>query len=114
MVMEVRVSFDSSGVLSRVEARGHAGSEPSGSNPACAAATILLRTAYETLSSTPGVEASGEAPSPGMLHFNVKHYPPGLIQRFQGIGDFLLVGLSGVEREYPGKIHVIIDGERRK
>jgi hypothetical protein len=112
--MEVKVSFDSEGIISRVEARGHAGSEPSGSNPACAAATILLRTAYETLSAISGLEASGEAPSPGMLHFVVKRYPAGSTQRLLGIGDFLLVGLSGVEREYPGKIHVIIDGERRK
>ena len=112
--MEVKVSFGSNGILSRVEARGHAGSEPSGSNPACAAATILLRTAYETLSSIAGVEASGEAPSPGILHFVVKHYPAESVQRLRGIGDFLLVGLSGVEREYPGKVHVIIDGERRK
>jgi uncharacterized protein YsxB (DUF464 family) len=112
--MEVKVSFDSDGILCRVEAKGHAGSEPAGSNPACAAATVLLRTAYETLSSTPGVQASGEAPSPGLLHFTVKHYPAGLVQRLRGIGDFLLVGLSSVEREYPGKINVIIDGERRK
>jgi len=112
--MEVKVSFGPDGVVSRVEARGHAGSEPSGSNPACAAATVLLRTAYETLSSTPGVQASGEAPSPGTLHFVVKHYPVEVVQRLRGIGDFLLVGLSSVEREYPGKINVIIDGERRK
>ena len=112
--MEVKVSFGPDGVLSRVDARGHAGSEPSGSNPACAAATILLRTAYETLSSTSGVEASGEAPSPGMLHFVVKRYPADAVQRLRGIGDYLLVGLSGIEREYPGKVHVIIDGERRK
>jgi hypothetical protein len=49
-----------------------------------------------------------------MLHFTVKRYPAGSVQRLRGIGDFLLVGLSGVDREYPGKIHVIIDGERRK
>jgi len=48
------------------------------------------------------------------LHFCVKRYPAGSVQYFQGIGDFLLVGLSSVEREYPGKVHVIIDGERRK
>jgi len=112
--MEVRVSFDSNGIVSRVEARGHAGPEPAGSNPACAAATVLLRTAYETLSSTPGVQASGVAPAPGDLHFIVKQYPAGMVQRLRGIGDFLLVGLSSVEREYPGKIHVITDGERRK
>lgn len=112
--MEVKVSFDPDGILCRVEARGHAGPEPAGSNPACAAATVLLRTAYETFSSTPGVQAVGEAPSPGMLHFEVKHYPAGAVQRLRGIGDFLLVGLSSVEREYPGKINVIIDSERRK
>lgn len=112
--MEVRVSFGSDGVVSRVEARGHAGSEPSGSNPACAAATVLLRTAYETLAATPGVQVSGEAPSPGQLHFVVQHFPFEVVQRLRGIGDFLLVGLSSVEREYPGKINVIIDGERRK
>ena len=112
--MEVKVSFGSDGILSRVEAKGHAGSDPSGTNPACAAATILLRTAFETLATTPGVEASGEAPSPGLLSFTVKLYPVEAVQRMHGIGDFLLAGLSGVERDYPGKIHVIIYGERRK
>lgn len=112
--MEVRVSFGPDGVLRRVDARGHAGPEPSGSNPACAAATVLLRTAYETLCATPGVEASGEAPSPGTLYFTVRRYPAESVQRLSGIGDFLLAGLSGVEREFPGKVHVIIDGERRK
>lgn len=112
--MEVKVSFGPDGVLSRVDARGHAGLEPAGCNPACAAATVLLRTAYETLSTTPGVEASGEAPSPGTLHFTVVRYPAVSVQRLRGIGDFLLVGLSSVEREYPGKVHVIIDDEWRE
>jgi hypothetical protein len=49
-----------------------------------------------------------------MLHFVVKRYPADAVQRLRGIGDYLLVGLSGIEREYPGKVHVIIDGERRK
>lgn len=112
--MEIKVSFDSRGILSRVEARGHAGTEPSGSNLACAAATVLLRTGFETLNSISGVEVRGEAPEPGMLHFSVKRYPDELSQRLLGIGDFMLVGLSSIEREYPGKVHVIIDNERRK
>ena len=105
----IRLSFRPDGVLSSAMAEGHAGSVPSGYNAACAAVTVLLRTAYETVSGYEGVAASGRAPAPGYLSFEVGRYPPDAVDRLKGIGDFLTVGLSSVEREYPGLIELHIE-----
>jgi len=96
-------------VLGTAVAEGHAGSVPRGANAACAAVTVLLRTAYETVASYDGVTVSGRAPAPGFLSFEVGRYPPGAVDRLKGVGDFLVVGLSGVEREYPGLIDLNIE-----
>lgn len=110
----VRISADAEGLLRSASAEGHAGFAPSGSNIACAAATVLLRTAYETLAQYEGVDMAGEAPSPGHLTFRVRRYAPEAAERLRGVGDFLLTGLSSIEREFPAKVRVILDSERRQ
>lgn len=105
-VVRVRIRLGPDGSIRRVDAEGHAGTEAAGSNPACAAVTVLLRTAYETLAGYPGVDVTGEAPAPGSLSFNVKKVDAAVAEKARGVGDFLLTGLSSVEREYPGRVHV--------
>ncbi len=90
-------------------AEGHAGNAPGGSNLACAAVTVLLRTAYETVAGYDGVTVSGRAPAPGSLSFEVGRYPPGAVDRLKGVGDFLVAGLSGIQRDYPGLIELNIE-----
>jgi uncharacterized protein YsxB (DUF464 family) len=108
-LVQIRLVFGPGGILRSAEASGHAGNLKAGSNPACAAITVLLRTAYETFAAYPGVKVSGEAPDPGFLAFNVITFPPDTVEWIKGVGDFLLVGLSGVQREYPDLINVTIE-----
>ncbi len=107
--VRVRLCFHPDGVIERAVAEGHAGTAPSGSNAACAAVTVLLRTAYETVAGYDGVTISGRAPAPGLLSFEVGRYPSGIVDRLKGVGDFLVVGLSSVKREYPGLIDLNIE-----
>lgn len=107
--LRVRLRFHPDGVLESAIAEGHAGIVPSGSNTACAAVTVLLRTAYETVAGYEGVMVFGRAPAPGFMSFEVRRYPLGSVDRLKGVGDFLVVGLSGVQREYPGLIDMNIE-----
>lgn len=107
--VRVRVRLGSDGALAGAEASGHAGARPAGSNVACAAVTVLLRTAYETAAAYDGVKASGRAPEPGSLSFEISRYPAQAAERLRGVADFLCTGLSAVQREYPGSVELIID-----
>ena len=104
--VRVLLAFGPEGVLASAKAEGHAGKTLPGYNVACAAVTVLLRTAYETAASYDGVVVSGQAPSPGSLSFEIGRYPPAAAERLKGVGDFLSIGLSGVEREYPGLVEL--------
>jgi len=108
-LVRIRLSFGPGGILRNVEAGGHAGNLKAGSNPACAAITVLLRTAYETIAAYPGIQVSGEAPDPGFMAFHVVAFPPDTVERLKGVGDFLLVGLSGIQREYPDLLNVTVE-----
>lgn len=105
----VRLSYWPDGVIQRAEALGHAGTTPTGSNLACAAVSVLLRTAYETMAGYEGVHLKGRASEPGQLGFEVGSYPAEAVDRLKGVGDFLAVGLSSVEREFPGLIEMKIE-----
>lgn len=107
------MSFGPDGVLRHARAEGHAGNAKAGNNPACAAVTVLLRTAYEAAASYAGVSASGRAPAPGALSFEISGYSPETVERLRGVGDFLSIGLSGVEREYPGIVELTIESDGR-
>ena len=76
---------------------------------ACAAGTVLLRTAYQTVAGYDGVTVSGRAPAPGSLSFEVGRYTPDTVDRHKGVGDFLVAGLSGVQRDYPDLIDLNIE-----
>lgn len=103
------VVLDAEGRIVRFEASGHGGSAPTGRDIVCAAFTVLARTAYETLAALPGVEVEGEAPEPGILRFAVRRSDPAQAEKAAGIADFLLTGISGLEREYPGRVALKIE-----
>ena len=107
--LTVRLSFWPDGALKGAGAEGHAGDRRAGANLACAAVTVLLRTAYETAAGYEGVMVRGSAPAPGSLSFEIGRYPPAMADRLRGVGDFLTVGLSSVDREYPGLIDVLVE-----
>lgn len=113
-MIEVRARFGADGVLRRVDSSGHAGTDARGRDLVCAAASVLLRTAYEALTQVPGTRVEGSASEPGTLWFSLREYPPEGADRLRGIGDFLLTGLSGLEREHPGALKLTLERYWRK
>jgi hypothetical protein len=65
------------------------------------------------MAASPGVDVIGDAPQPGSLWFAVRHHDASRTEWLLGIKDFLLVGLSGIVREFPGKIELIMDDKGR-
>jgi len=108
-VIEAKLVLDADSCIVRFEASGHAGHGPRGEDIVCAAFTVLARTAFETLAALPGLDVSGSAPERGSLSFAVRRLPSELRERAAGIADFLQVGISGLEREYPGEIGLTIE-----
>ncbi len=113
-MIAAKVLLDIEGRILRFEASGHAGTSPAGKDTVCAAFTVLARTAYECLAALPGVEIAGTAPAPGILSFSVGKYGPACEGKSAGIADFLLTGLSGLEREYPGRVGLTIERHWRE
>ncbi len=107
--MEVDLRAD--GTLAAVRASGHAGGEPAGTNIACAAATVLLRTAAGLLAVAGAAE--GAADRPGEMRFTVA--PPrsgdgGGAAWMRGVSDFLLQGLRDLQRERPEAVALTVHG----
>jgi uncharacterized protein YsxB (DUF464 family) len=108
-VIAAKVVLDSEGWIARFEAQGHSRTGPAGRDIVCAAFTILARTTYEALAALPGAEIEGSAPFPGELSFRVRRIGAESSERAAGITDFLLAGISGLEREYPGEVGLTIE-----
>jgi uncharacterized protein YsxB (DUF464 family) len=113
-VIAAKVLLDVEGRIVRFESSGHAGLARAGGDIVCAAFTVLARTAYEALAALPGVEIVGAAPEPGILSFSVGKYGPACEGKAAGIADFLLAGISGLEREYPGRVGLTIERHWRE
>lgn len=113
-MIEVRAFVGADGVLRRVESSGHAETDARGKDLVCAAASAFLRTAYETLAQIEGVRIDGSAPAPGSLWFSVRDFRAEDADRLRGIGDFLLVGLSGLERERPDALRLTTERHWRE
>jgi uncharacterized protein YsxB (DUF464 family) len=113
-LISIRVALDSEDRISDLHASGHEDSAFRGSAIACAGCSILLRTAYEALSGDDEVKINGKAPSTGMLSFTVRGYPEDKVGWAQGVADFLLIGLSSLEREYPSQFDIVVERNRRE
>jgi len=108
-VIRAKVVLDSRGGVSRFEAEGHALFAPAGSDIVCSAFTVLARSAYEALSAIPGASVDAEASGRGRFAFRALELPPESAERAAGIADFLLLGLRGLERDYPGSIRLTVE-----
>jgi uncharacterized protein YsxB (DUF464 family) len=108
-VIAALVVLDAEGRIARFEASGHGGRARAGKDIVCAAFSALSRTAYEVLAALPGAELEGSAPKPGELRFSVRRMAPEYCERAVGIAEFLLAGISGLEREFPGEVALTIE-----
>lgn len=116
-VIRCLIRLDAVGCLEGFEASGHALSAKAdrdggqGVDLACAAVTILLRTAGRLLHRHPGLRTAGGAPRGGEMLLEVGAVPDDARGWLQGATDFLLTGLRDIQSEYPQSLEIVI---RRK
>jgi uncharacterized protein YsxB (DUF464 family) len=99
-VIEIEAVIDSDGVLRACKAAGHAGAGKAGNDIVCAAVSVLMRTAFYTLSGRKGIKFQGGAPEKGQLWLEVDYEAEGKDFLF-AVGVFLIEGLKSVAQEYP-------------
>jgi len=95
-----------SGVITGVDMNGHAGQGFRGSDPVCAALTILVRTYLRNLESLDALDLVSTASVPGSLDFRFKVFPEGLVPVLRAWTRFLLVGLGDIKQEYPDSLEL--------
>ena len=88
------------------KAEGHALFDKEGQDIVCAAATILLRTAAQTLEKRPGISFSGEAPEKGRLAFEAKAEQDSAAAELKFAADFLRKGFESLAKEFPKNVHL--------
>lgn len=101
------------GVVTFLEAMGHANASPVGEDVVCGSVTFLLRTFVRLLCSgdTDGVKSFAEAPREGVLRWEMQSFSPGVHDRLTGAGELLLRGLRDLAEEFPHYVRVEIKGE---
>ncbi len=105
-MLRVLLAVSRDRLLRRFEATGHAGGDP-GRNIACAAATVLLRTAGRECAAH-GLVAQGSAAGPGEMAMvltgrDVED------EWLRGVTDLLVRGMSDLEREFPDQITLRVE-----
>ena len=92
--------------LLRCEAEGHALFDKKGQDIVCAAATILLRTAAQTLEKRPGIDFKGEAPVQGRVAFEARADKDSAKTELEFAADFLQKGFESLAKEFPQNVHL--------
>ena len=101
--MRIFLAVSPDGLLRRFEAEGHAGTNMAGSNIACAAVTILLRTAGRVCTQR-GLAVEGGAGGPGEMRLVVSPETGAGSGWLRGVTDFLLRGVHDLKDEFPKEI----------
>ncbi len=102
-MVTVTLELASDGCLRSLRASGHAGGGL-GTNVACAAVTVLLRTTARVLSSVKGLVRDGAADSPGRMELSVSPEWTGAAEWLRGVTDSLVRGVSDLAAEFPAEI----------
>jgi uncharacterized protein YsxB (DUF464 family) len=101
--VRILLAVSPDGLLRRFEAEGHAGAKAAGSNIACAAVSMLLRTAGR-LCAERGLALDGGAGNPGEMRLVLSPEPGTGSGWLRGVTDFLLRGVKDLEDEFPKEI----------
>jgi uncharacterized protein YsxB (DUF464 family) len=102
-VVRVDLRVSPEGLLRRFEAKGHAGAVTPGDNIACAAATVLLRTAGRVCAEH-GVPYDGGAGGPGEMRLVVSLEASSEVGWLRGVTDYLVRGMKDLQDEFPNEI----------
>ena len=92
--------------LLRCEAEGHALFDKKGQDIVCAAATILLRTAAQTLSQRSGICFNGEEPVRGKIAFEARTDQDSARAEIEFAADFLQKGFESLAKEFPQNVRL--------
>jgi uncharacterized protein len=100
--------------LVKLDVDGHAGFAESGSDIVCSAVSVLVRTAGRILLSQLQEHCEYEFDGEGSFRLIVLKTTEGKRDWMRGITEFLLNGLSDLEKDYPAfvKLEIIIDEEK--
>ena len=94
------------GEFVRLNAEGHSGYGPKGTDIVCSALTVLLRTVMEVLENTEGLDLETEFPSPGILAFQVKGFQVGNLEKLRFSAEILSRGLKDLQEEFPENVQL--------
>jgi len=105
--------IDNCSCLIDLDVSGHAGHGEKGYDIVCSAVTVLSRTAGRILISRFGENCMFESGERGSFKLKVLKIDEGKREWTEGITEFLLNGLSDLEREYPAciKLEIISNEE---
>ena len=107
-MVRIRIDLDHYGHLISLNMQGHAGSVSGGSNLACAALSLLVRSIARLLESRLGEDFAGQAVGTGELSFDIYRKVDSMNQWFLGVTETLVQGLNDIDREYPDSILLTI------
>ncbi len=108
-MVDIAIVLDGSGCLSRLSLKGHAGYGFAGSDPACAAVTLVARSVARLVASRTGWTVDGNAPEPGNLSLEIKRRPEDTEKWLSGVTETLMQALADIDKEYPESISVSIE-----
>ena len=98
-MVRVCIAADSDGCVRRVEIRGHAGMSLRGSDPACAAVSVLAKAYALTMTELPDHRMRGEIERPGEFFLEIESV--GDREHAFAAGRVLLNGLESIRAELP-------------
>jgi len=108
-VICIVLTFGDSGLLQTLTSQGHANRTNDLPSEACAAVSVLLRTAARLFSHSEGISVRGGADHPGHLELFVEDVADRRHEWFRGAVEMVLLGLRDLSEEYPDSIQIEIN-----
>jgi uncharacterized protein YsxB (DUF464 family) len=108
-MIETLIRLDGRGLIQEVTVKGHGELGLKGSDPLCAAVTVLSGTFGRMLESQHRIGWEGKADKPGQFWIKVLSIPVSERDWFGGAGDYFLLGLQDLMKQFPQNIRVNIE-----
>jgi uncharacterized protein YsxB (DUF464 family) len=112
-VITIDIGIDGNGCLSRLSSEGHSIVTGKETSPVCAAVSVILRTAGRCLSLNREIRIDGIAPKEGILRLVVNSIGENATEWLRGITDYIVLGLTDIEKEFPHQICVMVTNAER-
>jgi uncharacterized protein YsxB (DUF464 family) len=112
-MITARAAIDRHSCLVDLDVNGHAGYGEKGYDIVCSAVTVLSRTAGRILISQFNKNCTFESAERGSFKLKLGKIDEGKREWTEGVTEFLLNGLSDLEKEYPAciKLEIISNEE---